>query len=349
MSTTQICLRPLVLTSSVDGAGSGWGRVAGGPLRFSHAGLVDRAGEPGKIWSYQDLARSSDPQIRLALEKVEEPRLPVAGLSLSRPVIMGIVNVTPDSFSDGGSFDTTERAISHGAALVAAGADILDVGGESTRPGSDPVDESTELERILPVIEGLANTGALISCDTRKSAVMRQAVAAGAGLINDVSSLNHDPEARATAASLGVPSILMHAKGEPKIMQDAPHYTDVCVEVFNSLEEEIEACEAAGISRENIVADPGIGFGKTFNHNLELLDGLALFHGLGVPVMLGASRKGFIGALTGVKDAGGRAAGSVSAALAGLARGVQLFRVHDVKETAEAFAVWQGISRRTIR
>ena len=205
-----------------------------------------------------------------------------------------------------------------------------------------------ELERILPVIDGLAEPNVLISCDTRKSNVMRSAVQAGASLINDVSSLNYDPEARATVAQMGVPAILMHSKGEPKIMQQAPEYSNVSLEVFDTLQADIAKCEAAGISRDKIIADPGIGFGKTFDHNLELLNDLALFHGLGVPIMLGVSRKGFIGALTGVKEAGERAVGSASAALSGLSAGVQIFRVHDVKETAEAFAVWQGIIRRRL-
>lgn len=347
--TASVCILPKYLHRSNEPHSKGFGRIAGGPVCFSHGEVIDRSSGGRELRSYADLAASDDSHIRAALASLEEPREDILGLSMAEPQIMGIVNVTPDSFSDGGEFGTAHTAIAQGRALVEQGAAILDIGGESTRPGSDPVLADEELARILPVISALSDQAVPISCDTRKARVMQEAVEAGAGIINDVSSLNFDPEARETASSLETPVILMHSKGEPKIMQDAPHYDDVCLEVFATLEADIARCEEAGIPRSRIIADPGIGFGKTFDHNLELLHNLALFHGLGVPLMLGVSRKGFLGALTGVKEAGARAVGSVSAALTGLGAGVQFFRVHDVKETAEAFAVWNGIARRSVR
>ena len=273
------------------------------------------------------------------------PRPRIAGLALDRPLVMGIVNVTPDSFSDGGQHATTGAAIDHGLRLAEEGADILDVGGESTRPGSDPVPLDVELGRVLPVIEALKEkTRAAVSIDTRKAEVMRRAVAAGADIINDVSALSFDPEALAVASGSGLPVVLMHALGDPKTMQIDPRYDDVLLDVFDYLKERIAACEAAGIPRSRLVADPGIGFGKTIAHNLELLHGLSLLHGLGVPVMAGASRKRFIGTLTGVDDASKRVPGSLAAALAAVAQGAQVVRVHDCAETVAALKVWQAVA-----
>ncbi|MEM1199513.1 MAG: dihydropteroate synthase [Pseudomonadota bacterium] len=345
MGAHQVYLRPLYFHEGAQAAG---GRLAGGPVRFSHVEIISRVDNSRTLISYQDVAASRETAIQEALAALEETRAPLSGLDLTSPKIMGIVNVTPDSFSDGGEFHDHSDAIAQAIQAAEDGAHILDIGGESTRPGSDPVDEVTECARVLPVIEALSGRGTPISCDTRKSSVMRKAMAAGAHIINDISSLTYDPDARATAAELAAPVILMHSKGEPKVMQDAPAYNDVCLEVFDELSANIEACVDAGIPRAKIVADPGIGFGKTFTHNLELINDLAVFHGLGVALMLGVSRKGFLGALTGVTEARDRAVGSVSAALSGLARGVQLFRVHDVKQTAEAFAVWEGIRQRQV-
>ncbi|MGF1649091.1 MAG: dihydropteroate synthase [Hyphomicrobiaceae bacterium] len=275
------------------------------------------------------------------LENVRAPRPRLAGLSLEQPRIVGIVNVTPDSFSDGGHHATTTAAIDHGLRLLEQGADVLDIGGESTRPGSHSVPVDEERRRVLPVIEALAaKSEALISIDTRKASVMREAVAAGAGMINDVSALTYDTDALQSVADLDVPVILMHAQGDPKTMQDAPAYGHVLLDVFDHLEARVEACLEAGIARRHLVVDPGIGFGKTVEHNLELMRGLSLFHGLGVPVMLGASRKRFIGSLTGVAVPADRVHGSVAAALTGVSYGVQLLRVHDVKATREAVDVW---------
>jgi dihydropteroate synthase len=269
------------------------------------------------------------------------PRAPLAGLDLDRPRVMGVVNVTPDSFSDGGRYLSAERAIAHALELVAAGADILDIGGESTRPGAASIDAETELGRVLPVIEALAaRTSAPISIDTRSAVVMRRAAAAGARILNDVSALTHDPAALAAAAETGLPVILMHAQGDPRTMQADPRYDDVVLDVYDALEVRVLACERAGIPRERLVVDPGIGFGKTLAHNLALLGSLSILHGLGCPILLGASRKSFIGHLTGA-DATQRLPGSLAAALLGVAQGVQIVRVHDVAETRQALAVWR--------
>ena len=280
------------------------------------------------------------------LSRHESRRASLHSIALDRPRIMGIVNVTPDSFSDGGQHATTQAAIAHALQLEAEGADILDIGGESTRPGSNAVSIDEELSRVIPVIEGLAGKSkALISIDTRKAEVMRRALKAGAQVINDVAALTYEPACMEVAASSNAPIVLMHAQGDPRTMQQAPYYDDCLLDVYDRLGERIAACEAAGIARHRLIVDPGIGFGKTLDHNLELMAGLSLFHGLGVPVLLGASRKRFIGALTGVKAAHDRVAGSIAAALQGLDQGVQILRVHDVAATRQALVVWDAMRR----
>jgi dihydropteroate synthase len=269
-----------------------------------------------------------------------------AGLSLDRPRVMGIVNVTPDSFSDGGEAFGVEDAVARGLAMRDAGADILDVGGESTRPGAEPVSVDDELARVIPVVERLTDAGALVSIDTRRAAVMRAAIAAGAGIVNDVTALAGDDASMSAVAEAGegVSVVLMHMQGEPRTMQKNPTYVDAPVDIRDFLAARIEVCEAAGIARAQIAVDPGIGFGKTLAHNLDILARMDVFHALGCAVVLGASRKSFIGTLSGEKTAGRRAAGSVAAALAARARGVQIFRVHDVAETVQALAVWEAIA-----
>lgn len=256
---------------------------------------------------------------------------------------MGVVNVTPDSFSDGGQFLDPANAITHGKALYEAGADILDIGGELTRPGADPVSPQEEVRRVVPVIEGLKGLSVPLSIDTRHADVMQAALQAGASLLNDVSALTHDPNSMAVAAGSDVPVILMHAQGTPQTMQDDPHYEDVVAEVTAYLQGRVDACMEAGIDASRLILDPGIGFGKTFDHNIALMAGLGELVSLGHPVLLGASRKRFIGALTGVDVAEDRVSGSVAAALAGIAQGVHIVRVHDVAETCQAIAVWQAI------
>lgn len=275
---------------------------------------------------------------RLAL-----PRGPIAGLALDRPRIMGIVNVTPDSFSDGGRFASTEAAIDRALELEEEGADILDIGGESTRPGAELISVNDELRRVMPVIEGLVGrTRARLSIDTRKSEVMRRAALAGVHILNDISALQHDAMSLRVAAETRLPVILMHAQGDPQTMQRDPQYKNVLLDVYDMLEARVEACVRAGIARERLIVDPGIGFGKTAQHNLELLAGMSLFHSLGTAVLLGASRKSFIGTLTGAVDPAERVPGSVAAALTGVMQGVQILRVHDVAATRQALTVWQA-------
>lgn len=264
-------------------------------------------------------------------------------LVLDKPRVAGIVNVTPDSFSDGGLYATTDAAVAHGLALAEAGADLLDVGGESTRPGAADVPLDEELRRVIPVIEQLAARCALpIAVDTSKPEVMRAAVAAGAGMINDVYALRRDGALDA-AASLGVPVCLMHMQGEPRGMQDDPHYDDVVGEVHRFLADRLFACELAGIDRRKVLVDPGFGFGKNLEHNLALLCALERFAGLGSGVYAGLSRKSMIGTLTGRKTPADRAAGSAAAALIAVQRGACMVRVHDVAATVDALAVWRGV------
>mgnify|MGYP001210670185 FL=1 len=265
-------------------------------------------------------------------------------LRLDRPRVMGIVNVTPDSFSDGGAHFDAGAAIAHGLALAAEGADILDVGGESTRPGAQAVSVEEELRRTIPVVEALSRQLAIpVGIDTSKPEVMRAAVAAGAGMINDVFALRREGALDA-AAALGVPVVLMHMQGEPRGMQANPEYDDVVGEVHRFLAERVFAAEMAGIPRTRIVVDPGFGFGKTREHNLQLLAQLQRFTELGVPVLAGLSRKRTIGELTGRDDPRARVHGSVAAHLVAAQRGAMLLRVHDVAATVDALKVWQAVA-----
>lgn len=273
------------------------------------------------------------------------PTIDCAGreLVLDRPRICGIVNVTPDSFSDGGAHFDAEAAVRHGLALVAQGADLLDVGGESTRPGAEAVSEDEELRRVIPVIDALARaTTVPISVDTSKPGVMRAAVRAGAGLINDVYALRRDGALDA-AAELGVPVCLMHMQGEPRSMQGDPQYDEVVADVRRFLADRLFSCELAGISRKRLLIDPGFGFGKTLDHNLALLRDLQQFATIGVPLLVGLSRKSFLGTLSGRREPADRMPASVAAALIAVQRGAGIVRVHDVAATADALAVWQAV------
>lgn len=259
---------------------------------------------------------------------------------LSSPVLMGVVNVTPDSFSDGGAFLSPDAAIEQARHLVDEGAAILDIGGESTRPGAAPISIDEELRRVLPVIEGCAGLGVPISIDSRNAAVMDAAIKAGARMINDVTALSHDADSLKLAADSGLPVCLMHSPADPKVMQDNPQYDRVVFDIYDALERRIAVCRRAGIARARLIVDPGIGFGKTVEHNLALIKGLSMFHSLGCPVMLGASRKSFIGKLDRPElPPAQRVAGSLAAAMAGLRQGVQIFRVHDVAATRQALCV----------
>lgn len=333
-------------------------RLAGGAVWFSAVQLIVRAATGERrasfvlpvrdrgIWQAQ-LPQPLAARFADLWDAITRPRSPLDSgrklLGFTRPQVMGILNVTPDSFSDGGKYADPALAVERALELMKAGAAIIDIGAESTRPGAKPVWEGDEIARLEPVIERLKGSSAWLSADTRKAAVMRMALSKGAEIINDVSALSHDPDSMAAVAAAGCPVVLMHVQGDPQTMQNRPEYQDVLLDVFDHLEARIAACVAAGISPAKIIVDPGIGFGKSLRHNLELLNGLSLFHGLGCPVLLGASRKTFIGALSNEEPADARGPGSLTAALHGLNHGVQILRVHDVPATVQAVKVWLGL------
>jgi dihydropteroate synthase len=266
-----------------------------------------------------------------------------AGLSLDKPRLFGVINVTPDSFSDGGEALALSEALKRGRAMLDDGVDILDVGGESTRPGAEPVSAEEEWARVVPVVKGLSEMGALVSIDTRRAEVMAAAIDAGAGIVNDVTALTGDQDSLGLVADRGVAVVLMHMQGEPGSMQENPQYENAAEDVFGTLKARFEACEEAGIRRHRIAVDPGIGFGKTVDHNLEILNRLDIYRGLGLPVLLGVSRKSFIAKLSRGEAPKDRVPGSLAAVLAAWAQGVRMFRVHDVAETRQALAVAQAI------
>ncbi len=298
--------------------------------------FVDSLPEPQRTYAKGVLARLTSARPPLALgERV---------IRLDQPQVMAILNLTPDSFSEGGGLEgdpatATERAV----ALAEAGAAIIDVGGESTRPGAKTVWEGDEIARVVPVIERLRPSGVAISLDTRKGAVMAAGLAAGAHLINDVAALTYDPDALRVAVESDCPVVLMHYQGAPETMQDDPRYRDALLDVYDWLEARVAEVIAAGVARERLLIDPGIGFGKNLRHNLAILNGLSVFHGLGLPIVLGASRKRTIGALSGEAPVEQRLGGSIALALAGATQGVQVLRVHDVFETVQALRVWRGL------
>ena len=271
------------------------------------------------------------------------PAAQLCGIALDQPRIMGIVNVTPDSFSDGGDAATVATALARVREMI--GADILDIGGESTRPGAEPVPVTAEIARVVPVIRAIREAGITtpISIDTRKAEVARAALEAGAAMVNDVSALRHDPDLAQVVAEAGVPLCLMHSLGDPTTMQNDPQYADVVTEVRDHLAERVDFALSAGIARDRLVVDPGIGFGKTLDHNMALLRNIADFHGLGLPLLLGVSRKRFIGTIGGGENPKDRMPGSVALALHGAAMGVQILRVHDVAQTRQALALWQAL------
>ncbi|MTH62650.1 dihydropteroate synthase [Paracoccus shanxieyensis] len=304
-------------------------QLAGGWVRFSQFEQLQRGAPPRIVDSAPDAVMAA----------LTAPRAPVMGLAMERPQIMGIVNATPDSFSDGGAYD----GLDHARRLIAKGAAIVDIGGESTRPGALEVASPDEIARIIPVIKG-ARGQAAISVDTRKADVARAAVAAGAGLVNDVSGLDHDPGMAAAVAQMGVALCIMHAQGVPETMQDNPSYGDVLLDVYDAIKLRIDCAMAAGIPRNRIVIDPGIGFGKSQAHNLAILRRISVYHGLGCAVLLGVSRKRFIGAIGGAERAADRAAGTLAVTLAGVAQGIQIHRVHDVADTRQGLALWRAVA-----
>ena len=352
--TDRIYLRPTSFVDAPFGYDGQVLRLAGGLCFFAGIELIEvRDGRRVRqtllpveaLESHiHSLPTEMAEQARTILQCLTRPRaqlkLGPRSIPLDQPQVMAILNVTPDSFSDGGAHADPAGV---GMGMLRAGAALIDVGGESTRPGAKPVWEGDEIQRVQPVIEMLAGGGAAVSIDTRKAGVMEVGLDAGAGLVNDVSALTWDDRALEVVARRGCPVVLMHHQGNPETMQHDPRYDDVLIEVYDWLEARIEAAIAAGIDRGKILVDPGIGFGKTLRHNLAVLNGLSLFHGLGCPIVLGASRKRSIGALSQEATADQRLGGSVALAVLGAAQGVQLLRVHDVFETVQALRVWRGL------
>ena len=355
--TESLYLRPIALADSPQSEDGEAVRLAGGLVYASRFALIRR--ENGRV---VERLRLSVPQVRLTLGLLPAPlaaegmaqwmglrgahaplQLGTRRIPLDQPQVIGILNVTPDSFSDGGEFlDKPEVAHAHAAAMLEAGAAIIDVGGESTRPGAAAVWEGDELKRVVPAVERLAAMGAAISIDTRRMAVMEAAVAAGAHVINDVSALRHDPRSVEFAARTSTPVVLMHAP-DGDDLHGNPGYHDVVLDVFDWLKARRDAVVAAGVARERIILDPGIGFGKSMADNLALLNALPLFHALGHPLLVGVSRKRMIGALSNEEPAHQRLGGSLTLALKALDAGVQLIRVHDVAQTVQALHVWRGL------
>ena len=343
-------IRPTGFVDSPFGHDGQVARLAGGLNWFAAVELIRVEGKrrtSTELLSVAELENRLDDVLAGQWQSLMSPRAPLQlgdrTVRLDQPQVMAILNVTPDSFSDGGRFADASVAIEAGADAASQGAAILDVGGESTRPGAQPVWAQDEIDRVVPVVQRLAASGAAVSIDTRKSEVMTAALNAGARLVNDVSALTFDPRSAEIIAGSGVPVVLMHHLGSPETMQQDPRYEDVLIEVYLWLEERIAAAEAGGIDRSRILIDPGFGFGKTVAHNLELVNGLATFHSLGCPIVLGASRKRTIGALSGEAPAESRLGGSIAFALKAVEQGAQILRVHDVFETVQALRIWRGL------
>ena len=305
--------------------------IAGGWCWFDRVEVLSR-GKAAEIIPAIEAPQS-------VLHAIASPRADISGLSMTEPQVMGILNVTPDSFSDGGRYIDPESALTQAQSMIREGATIIDVGGESTRPGAAVVPVDEETARVAQVVDTLAKGGVCVSIDTRKAPVAAKAAELGAKILNDVSAMSYDPAMAEVAASAGLPICLMHAQGTPETMQADPRYDDVVLDVYDYLAERIEVALAAGIKRTQIIVDPGIGFGKTLQHNLALLRRMSIFHSLGCPILLGASRKRFIGEISGAQDAAERMAGSVSVALDGIRQGVQIVRVHDTLHTRQAISL----------
>jgi dihydropteroate synthase len=356
--TRKLYIRPIALAESPQSEDGETIRLGGSMVWASRFALIVREG--GRVVSRvrasvsqmaeamaalpADLSAEAEAQWT-DLRKVHAPiQCGQRTIRLDQPQVMGILNVTPDSFSDGGEFlDDPQVALDHASAMLEAGAAIIDVGGESTRPGAAAVWEGDEIKRVVPVVEKLSAAGAAISIDTRRPAVMEASLAAGAHIVNDVSALRHDPRSLEFAASCGAPVVLMHAPGEGENLHEGGDYTDVVLDVFDWLRDRRDAAILAGIEPERIMLDPGIGFGKTLVQNLALMNALPLFHALGQPLLVGASRKRMIGALSNEAPADRRLGGSITMALKAMDAGVHFLRVHDVFETVQAIHVWRGM------
>jgi dihydropteroate synthase len=343
-------LRPTGFVDSPFGHDRKVARLAGGLNWFAAVELIRVEGHrrtSTELVSVEGIEARFDDELAAQWEALTAARpalqLGERTVRLDQPQVMAIVNATPDSFSDGGQYPDAAAAAEAGARMAAEGAAIIDVGGESTRPGARSIWEGDEIERVVPVIRQLAAGGVAVSVDTRKADVMTAAAEAGARMINDVSAITYDARSAEVAASLNLPLVLMHHQGAPDVMQDDPRYDDVLVEVYLWLEERIAAAVEAGVSREHLLIDPGFGFGKNVAHNLELMNGLALFHSLGCPLVVGPSRKRTIGALSGEAPADRRIGGSIAFALKAAEQGAQIVRVHDVFETVQALRIWRGM------
>ncbi len=343
-------LRPTAFVDSPFGHDGKVARLAGGLTWFAAVELIKVDGHKRtstELVPVEDIESRFDDAMAAQWKALTSPRGPLhlgeRTIRLDQPQVMGIVNATPDSFSDGGQFADAAAAAEAGAQMAAEGAAIIDVGGESTRPGAKLTWEGDEIERVIPVVSQLVRGGTAVSADTRKADVMTAAIAAGAGMINDVSALTYDSRSAGVIAASSVPVVLMHHKGAPETMQDDPRYADVLVEVYVWLEARIATAEEAGIPRERILVDSGFGFGKNVAHNLELMNGLALLHSLGCPIVVGASRKRTIGALSNEAPVDKRLGGSIAFALKAAEQGAQLLRVHDVFETVQALRIWRGM------
>jgi dihydropteroate synthase len=347
---SRTLLRPTGFVDSPFGQDGKVARLAGGLNWFAAVELIQVEGRKRtstELLPVEGVEDRFDDDLAAQWQALTAPRPPLQlgerTIRLDQPQVMGIVNATPDSFSDGGQFADAAAAASAGADMAGEGAAIIDVGGESTRPGAKPVWEGDEIERIVPIIRQLAAGGAAVSADTRKADVMTAALEAGARMINDVSALAYDDRSAGVIAASGVPVVLMHHQGAPDTMQDDPRYGDVLVEVYDWLAERISEAVDGGIDRSWILIDPGFGFGKNVGHNLELMNGLALFHSLGCPLVVGASRKRTVGALSGEAPADKRLGGSIAFAMKAAEQGVQVLRVHDVFDTVQALKIWRGL------
>jgi dihydropteroate synthase len=349
----RIYLRPVHFVESPQQHDGASARLAGTMLWFGAVELIAKTVAATKrilipVAEWDAAAAQLPPRANELFANLTMPRAPLQmgnrTIRLDQPQVMGILNLTPDSFSDGGKLgDDPEAATAAGVALCAAGAAILDIGGESTRPGAPVVWEGDEIKRIVPAIERLTRTGAAISVDTRKAAVMEVALSAGASMINDVSALLYDDRALSVALNSQGPVALMHAPSQTNDPHKGGDYDDVLLDVYDWLEARVAAVEAAGVDRSRIVIDPGIGFGKSLSDNLAIINNLSLFHGIGCPILFGASRKRMIGALSNEADVAARLGGSVFLAMKAVEQGAQIVRVHDVAETVQAIHVWRGL------
>jgi dihydropteroate synthase len=351
---TTLYLRPIDLVEVRPGGASSEGELdrmlGGGPLRFQRVEVILRsprriAAFTGTVDRLRDWALTvgCQDEFDAAMFKLTRRQGQLSAGAGGAPLVMGIVNVTDDSFSDSADRRDPEVAVAHAHSLIASGADIIDIGGESTRPGSSGISRAEEIDRVVPVIEKCVGFGVPISIDTSKAAVMEAALGAGASIINDITALTGDPESLGMASRARVPVILMHMRGTPRTMQDEPRYDCAPLDVFDYLASRMAACERVGIPATNLVADPGIGFGKNDSHNAAILARIGLLHGLGAPVMVGVSRKSMIGRLSRDEAPNERLGGSLALGLGAVAQGVRFLRVHDVAETKQALRLRRAV------